>query len=154
LLGAGDVTGLDPRVVSRTWPRPGVPDSASNYLPLIELSQPDLPWRYSPIGPDPKGRLLPWLCLVALQPREFTRVPRTGPSSVLPAISVSSAVSLPNAGQSWAWAHVQVAGVTAIDSAGVADLLHRQPYRLLARLLCPRHLEPGKHYTPFLVPTF
>src|SRR5262245_49960305 len=51
LFGPGEITGLDPHTVIRTWPRPDVYDAASNYFPLIEFDQADLPWRYTPARP-------------------------------------------------------------------------------------------------------
>ena len=153
LLGGGEVIGLDPRAVIRTWPRAGVYDAASNYFPLVEFDQPDLPWRYTAAAPDDQGRLRPWLCLIALNDEEFTR---TAPDAQHPlaVINVPSVASLPKVGQSWAWAHVQVSGSKTIDSAGAASLLASTPERMLARLLCPRRLEPKTRYTAFLVPTF
>ena len=64
LFGTGDVTGLDTRVVTRAWPRPGARDAEPNYFPLIEFSHADLPWRYSPT-PGDSSRVLPgfaWSC--------------------------------------------------------------------------------------------
>ena len=54
LAGPGDVAGLDPRAVIRVWPRPGVTDAESNYFPLLEFDQADLPWRYTPAKATPK----------------------------------------------------------------------------------------------------
>src|SRR5688500_1586833 len=45
LYGPADVLGLDASVVVRTDPRKNVQDFEPNFLPMVELSEPDLPWR-------------------------------------------------------------------------------------------------------------
>jgi hypothetical protein len=154
LLGAGDVTGLDPRSVTRVWPRAGVYDAASNFLPLLELDQADLPWRYTPARPGAKGRLRPWLCLIALTQDEFELTQQPDATHPLPVISVNKDAPLPNLAQAWAWAHVQVEGTKQPTKAAVGAMLKADPRRLIARLLCPRRLRRRTTYTVFLVPTF
>ena len=66
---------------------------------------------------------------------------------------------LPDLSQSWAWAHGQVLGApdapaTDFDAASVAGLLAQAPSRLLARLLCPRQLQPRQSYQAFVVPAY
>ena len=68
LFGPGDVTGLDSRTVIRTWPRAGATEAESNFFPLVEFDQPDLPWRYTPARATTQDRLRPWICLIALTP--------------------------------------------------------------------------------------
>src|SRR5215831_14128957 len=48
LTGPGDIVGLNPAVVVRTWPKPD--DFDAEFIPyaLIEFDQADLPWRYTP----------------------------------------------------------------------------------------------------------
>jgi hypothetical protein len=154
LLGSGDVTGLDPRSVIRVWPRAGVYDAASNFLPLLELDQADLPWRYTPARADAKGRLRPWLCLIALKRDEFELTQQPDATHPLPVISVEKDAPLPNLAQAWAWAHVQVEGTKQPTTTSVAAMLKDDSKRLIARLLCPRRLEARTPYTAFLVPTF
>src|ERR1043165_7038562 len=48
LLGPGDVAGLDRDAIIRVFPTPNAFDVESNYFPLVELDQADLPWRYTP----------------------------------------------------------------------------------------------------------
>jgi hypothetical protein len=160
LLGAGEVTGIDPRTVIRVWPRAGVYDASANYFPLLELDQPDLPWRYTPARPDGKGRLRPWIALIALTGDEYelTEPDATHP---LPVVKVLPATPLPNLKQTWAWAHVHVTGASPQDAKNatklrqfVADRLEQDPKSVIARLLCPRRLRPRTAYTAFLVPTF
>ena len=55
LRGPGDVAGFDPSCVQRIWPTAGAVNAESNYFPLLELSDADLPWRYSPGGTDATG---------------------------------------------------------------------------------------------------
>src|SRR5882672_4436212 len=63
LFGPGEVTGIDPRAVIRTWPQAGATEAESNYFPLLEFDQPDLPWRYTPARATTHDRLRPWICL-------------------------------------------------------------------------------------------
>ena len=44
LHGPGQVTGIDPRAISRMEPRPGAVSFEPNYFPLIEFVTPDFPW--------------------------------------------------------------------------------------------------------------
>src|SRR5437773_6124934 len=102
LLGAGDVVGVDPRTVIRVWPRPGVYDAAANYFPILELGQPDLPWRYTPAAATSKDRLRPWICLIALKDGEFDRSwAPPSPTHPVATITVKSSAALPNLAQSW-----------------------------------------------------
>ena len=154
LYGPGDVTGIDPRVVIRTWPRSGVVDAESNFFPLVEFAQADLPWRYTPARATAEDRLRPWLALVVLTDDEIERETPSRAGRPLPSVTVKEAATLPQLDQTWAWAHIQVSGVTTIDPARAADLLGREPSRLLSRLLCPRRLRERARYRAFLVPTF
>jgi hypothetical protein len=158
LVGPGEFTGLDPGMVARVWPAPGSGDVESNYFPLLELAEPDLPWRYTPARAGPGAQLLPWLCLLALKEQEdagellaYEPVSGERPAAVA---TVGPAAPLPPPGQAWAWAHVQVTGVKTATAAEVAGWLASQPRRLVARLLCPRHLAARTRYTVLLVPLF
>jgi hypothetical protein len=154
LVGPGDVIGLDPRTVTRVWPRAGVYDAASNYFPLLELDQPDLPWRYSPASSDQKDRLQPWFCLLALKDGEY-QLTQPDARRRVPILAIPKDTPLPDLAQAWAWAHVQVAGTTSQSTSSLEALVKTlDPNRVLARMLCPRRLESRKHYTVFLVPTF
>src|ERR1700744_418311 len=61
LVGPGDVNGLDAGAVIRTDPRDGTDSFEPNYLAMVELALPDLPWMFTPSG-DVNGRLHPWIC--------------------------------------------------------------------------------------------
>ena len=161
LLGPGDVIGLDPRVVSRTWPRADVHDAESNYFPLIEFSRVDLPWCYTPARVN-DDRLNPWLTLIVLRDDEIASYSPATPGQPLAVVEVRRPVNprdadaLPDPAQAWAWAHVHVNGVHAerLDEAKMADLLAHNPEQLAARLLCPRRLDPSTPYRAFVVPGF
>src|SRR5208282_5753375 len=62
LYGPGDVAGFDPGTVRRSWPADGAANAETNYFALAELTDADLPWRYSPDAAA-GDRLMPWLCL-------------------------------------------------------------------------------------------
>src|SRR3954469_25698443 len=71
LIGPGDIVGLDPRAIVRTYPRRDDNDAESEHLAMVEFDQVDLPWRYTPAKPkgDVGGKtdkLRPWLTLIVL----------------------------------------------------------------------------------------
>ncbi|MGW4523639.1 hypothetical protein [Amycolatopsis sp. NPDC004378] len=164
LYGPGDVVGVDPRAISRTEPRAGVPNFEPNYLAHIEFSEEDFLWRYSPAAADGHtARLTPWLALVVLATgEEFTEVPKTG--GPLPAITVANpAGTLPPPDQLGAWAHVHVNGSladpvatdgTAAALAAFTEVVRTNADNACSRLICPRHLQPDTAYEAFLVPAF
>jgi hypothetical protein len=154
LFGAGDVTGLDTRVVTRAWPRPGARDAEPNHFPLIEFSHADLPWRYSP-APGDGSRVLPWLCLVVLRKGEVNFTPPI-PGGKLGTLNVTTA-ALPDLSQSWAWAHTQFSGAENLDPNSLATKVDGEPERFLSRIIAPATpglLQPDTEYTAFLMPTF
>ncbi|WP_172381815.1 hypothetical protein [Streptomyces sp. MNP-20] len=171
LYGPGDVTGVDPRAISRREPRPGTTNHEPNYLAHIEFCDEDFPWRYSPAPPDDATkRLAPWLALVVLAVQapadgtapEFTESAQgSGP---LPVIAVrDTAATLPRPDQLGAWAHVHVngslTGPVASDStapalAALAEVLRSHADDACSRLMCPRRLRPDTAYEAFLVPAF
>src|SRR5262245_11321972 len=61
LFGPGDVSSFDTRAIVRSWPAPDVFEAETNYFPLIEFGQADLPWRYTPANAPGTERLRPWL---------------------------------------------------------------------------------------------
>jgi len=157
LRGPSDVAGFDVAAVRRTWPAVGADNTEPNYFALLEVTDPDLPWRYTPDATD-GDRLLPWLCLIVLEGGEIAGQTTGGPGRPLSAVTVTGADALPDLSQSWAWAHAQILGApgaptTDFDPASVAALLEQAPSRLSARLLCPRQLHPQTGYHAFLVPT-
>lgn len=153
LKGPGEVVGLDPRAVIRTWPTADMIDAEANLFPFVELDQADLPWRYSPAAPDVHGRLRPWLALIVLANGELAAYESADRARSLATLSVSAEL-LPTLGQSWAWAHVQASGIEGADPAEIPDLLRDSPHRWIARLISPRRMVPNRSYRAFVVPTF
>jgi len=171
LFGPGDVVGFDHNLVIRIEPKNNVADFEPNYFPFVEFSEPDFPWCYTPANPTSGQplRLKPWICLIVLKApgqegaEYIPGIP--DPSRPLPYIRVLDTVrSLPDLGQSWAWAHVQLTTGASIDMGNPLDiaavrseingLLVSEPERVISRLMCPRKLEPQILYHAFVVPAF
>jgi hypothetical protein len=155
LVGPGDVLGFDRSMVLREEPPPGAPPAAANILASVEFTHADLPWLLSPgeaatpSGPSP----LPWIVLVVLDEDEAAPPRRGDP---LPVLTAPVGV-LPPLAQRWAWAHVEarlddsvtdLATATALASAGVRG----HSAGVIARLLCPRKLEPDRGWIAAVVP--
>jgi hypothetical protein len=162
LAGPGDIAGLDPREVRRTEPDDGSADFEPAYFPYVELLSTDLPWRFSPVGPQtqplpdsehptiaPASQQLlrPWLALVVV-PADNAIIAPAAPGG-LPTLTCDTN-QLPDATDTWAWAHVQATTQEQQDPTTVLD----DPTRAVARLLCPRRLEPATRYVACIVPTF
>ncbi|MCA9702156.1 MAG: hypothetical protein KC431_31835, partial [Myxococcales bacterium] len=80
-----------------------------------------------------------------------------GDGRPLPTLQLQGAGNqLPDLREAWAWAHVQASvGETSLaDDAALAAAYEAQPEAFVARLLCPRRLEPGRSYLAALVPSF
>jgi hypothetical protein len=150
LYGPGDVTGLDPAQIVRRDPPPGTARFEAGYMPQVQFARAELPWLFTPAAPGTqKTRLRPWLVLVAVRRAEA----RITPGSPLPVLELDDpAAELPDLSQSWAWAHGQIAGMSA--GGKPADILSADPGRACSRLVCPRHLEPDSAYVACLVPAF
>ena len=158
LRGPGDVAGFDTSCVRRTWPTDGAANAESNYFPLLELVDADLPWRYSPMPTD-GDRLTPWLCVIALESGEIEDQVAATAGRPLGAITVGNSDRLPDLTQAWAWAHAQVLVAqdpppADYDATSTGAVLTQAPSQATARLLCPRQLRPLTSYQAFLVPTF
>ncbi len=83
--------GVDPGVIARVFRTAGSFDVESNYFPLIEFEQPDLPWRYTPARANTADRLRPWMCLITLREDEIAEFQETGADGGLPVVTVTSA---------------------------------------------------------------
>ena len=157
LHGPGDVVGIDPNQVVRTYPRPYTTDAEPNYLAAVDLDAPELPWLFTPRGAPTSGHLPPWLVLVVVEDRPGVgiTVPAGAP---LPQLRIESgaAAELPDLAGSWAWAHVQLVEPTggAASPQAVADALGDAPDRNVARIVCPRRLAAGRRWIAALVPAF
>lgn len=150
LVEPGDIVGLDPRTVARTFPRANESDAEFRHLVMVEFDQADLPWRYTPAAANGQ-KLRPWLTLLVLvDPDEVTVTPAS-PSQKLAVASMSKAV-LPDLSEAWAWAHVQVHGQTS--AATISATLTGAPGQFVARLVSTRVLAANTPYRVLLVPTF
>jgi hypothetical protein len=159
VIGPGDIVGLDPAVIVRTWPRAS--DLDAEYIPytLIEFDQADLPWRYSP-QPSTAAttQLAPWFSLVVLKATECSLVPPS-PEQTLAVLIPNDTSVLPDAAELFAWAHTQFEGQSLDPSTpeGQSALLTRiagAPGLFTARLISPRLLLPNTEYVACVVPTF
>ena len=144
IVGSADVIGFNRDLVIRTEPAHWSTVFPPNLLAHIEFYDEDFPWRYSPA--KAKGdQLRPWISIFVLKETEFTRNQDVLP---LPRISLNDASMLPDATQSWLWAHVQkIVSSTLPDDKSASD-------HVISRLLSPRKLEPNTAYYAFVVPTF
>jgi hypothetical protein len=155
LYGPGDVTGLDPRQIVRTEPRPGATSFEDTYVAAVEFARADLPWLFTPATAGASDRLRPWVCLVVVRRQEGVRLD-ANPAGPLPVLEITAparaADELPDLSQSWAWAHAQIAGLTAGQAP--ADILRDAPQRASSRLLSPRRVSGNVPYLACVVPAF
>ena len=148
------MTEIDVRQVVRTVPRADADTAEIDDLVHVEFDRPDLPWLFTPAGPDAAGRLTPWLTLVVTERRHLAWGDVRGP--------VRSAKirrdQLQPLGDAWAWAHAQVMGAKAADAKTEPTLERRlseeNAAHNVSRLICPRRLEPRTNYVACVVPTF
>jgi hypothetical protein len=155
VFGPGDVAGLDARQVIRTFPVNGAGDFESTFCAHVEFDRPDLPWMFTPVGPDANNLLRPWMSLVVVEKGENVRLEPATPLPVL-AIVHGAADELPALADAALWAHVQIAGSFDPNDPqnDVTAIARDQPERILARLVCPRALQPNKSYLACVVPTY
>jgi hypothetical protein len=149
LLGPGAVERIDARQVARIDPAVGATAVEDNFLALIELARPDLPWLFTPASPAGGTRLRPWIVLVVVEAASV----ELEPGDPLPRITVSDS-QLPDLNDSWAWAHAQATvdgGAEDVDAAA-STLNAASGSGATARLLCPRRLKPDTAYLACLVP--
>src|SRR5688572_9270374 len=150
VLGAGDVVGIDPRMIARVDPAPGATGFEPNYMPFVEFVDADFPWRYS-FDASVGARVTPWLVLLALKPGEFEFLDQG--NAQLQRIRIPDpAASLPDLSQSWAFAHVHLTHGEQ-RSTDIQGLIATRPDLHLSRLMCMRRLEPTTTYTLVLVPS-
>lgn len=168
LHGPGDVVGLSPRQVVRRFPDPGNTTADASCFAHLEVDDPDLPWRYTPFhertAPDPadtvlasQGTLPPWLTLVVVEEQEGVTLGYTA-GDLLPVLEIREpavpCLELPAHDELASWAHVQIAGELPGTPHDITALLDGEPHRTVARLVCPRLLEPRTSYVACLVPVF
>jgi hypothetical protein len=148
VLGPGGITGIDPRSFVRMDPPSGASEVEPNYLAFIEMTPIELPWLFTPAKPGEVNgakHLRPWLVLVVVE---------AGPDVLRPGQPlpmVTAAVDqLPNLDDSWAWAHVQQPDPAATLPEGLPPVIGQA----IARLVCPRRLQPSKRWLACVVPAF
>ena len=154
VYGPADVTEIDVRQVVRTVPRADADSVEIDDLVHVEFDRPDLPWLFTPAGPDAAGRLTPWLTLIVAERHHLAWGEVHG--------AVRSAKirrdQLQPLGDAWAWAHAQVMGAKAADAITAPTLEQRlseeNAAQNISRLICPRRLQEHKTYVACVVPTF
>lgn len=159
IAGPEHVTGLSAAQVKRLVPSPDSADFAPNYFATIEFLLPDIPWMFSPSGPDAEGRLSPWMALVIVEANSAgigagvsVAAPRQDANGTLTLYGADRiARQLPDLSEAWAWAHVQSRADLAALS--VEDAFAQAPDAFSSRLICPRRLEPMTDYVACVVPT-
>ena len=130
LHGPRDVAGLRAGAIAGRFPRPGQTDAEPAYCPYVTFRADDLPWRYTPEGPDGDDGMRPWLALVVVEPGQVEARPSPG------LVRLGAAALGPNV-PSHHSAHVQ-------DSAG----------HVVSRVVCRRSLKADHEYLAFVVPAF
>ncbi|MFC9292389.1 hypothetical protein ACFT0E_38070, partial [Streptomyces sp. NPDC057052] len=150
LLGPGDVTGVDPGQIIRTFPAPDATGVETTGFAAVEFDRPDLPWMFSPGGPDGRGRLRPWLVLVVV-PEADAQLTAADGTGVAPAVLNCPADALPDLAQSWAWAHAQL---VATPDENPLTVLQQAPERTLSRIVCPTVTDDRTRYLTALVPAY
>jgi len=151
--GPGHVLGVHRRSVARVEPARNAKDAEGDYVAFIELVAPDLPWMFTPAAPlDSNARLMPWLVLVVVEDRrgvQLTKKPNTKVSVLT--IHQGAAEELWDLSKAWAWAHVQS---KVGNGSAVQDAVVQGKRSVIARLLCPRVLEPERSWIACVVPAF
>jgi hypothetical protein len=169
IFGPGHITGVNERVIIKTFPENNVTNAPWANLAYVEFYEEDFPWRYTPAKAD-GNRLRPWVSLLVLKEGEFSI--RFDPNAPLPYIDLPMLLedSTPNpaldipSDNIWAWAHVQINKALQTDKTDVSkhadltneidELIRSNPDVALSRLVCPRKLEAEAKYTAFLIPSF
>ncbi|MGL1903509.1 MAG: hypothetical protein OCC49_15325 [Fibrobacterales bacterium] len=165
MLGAGEVTAINPRQIVRTWPAHATADFPKEYMPFIEFHDEDFLWRYSPEPTSPAAlgpadSITPWLTLVCLEEGEyapFTERLINGAN----VLEINEEVKLPDLNDAWRWAHVHINDLPVKKEGDSVDpdfrsFLKENPLKGQCRLIMPinfRTIE-FKNFRCFLVPTY
>jgi hypothetical protein len=154
VYGPADVSEIDSRQVIRTFPKADIVNAEVDDLVHVEFDRPDLPWLFTPAGPDGKGRLVPWITLVVAERRYVD----WGESRGSVRVARIRRDQLQPLSDAWAWAHAQVMGAKgnspAIEPTLERRLSENNAQQNLSRLVCPRRLNSHTHYVACVVPTF
>ncbi len=157
LYAPGDVIGIDPRLMVRTDPKPGITNFEPNYLAIVDFDPPDFPWMLTPARADTGKPLRPWLVLIVVD-RSIVAPPTLKSGHPLPSITLSAAAAateLPDLAESSLWAHAQaVSERSKADAEGLGRDMQAAPARNISRLVCPRRLVERKDYVACVVPAF
>ena len=121
VYGPADVTEIDIRQVVRTIPRADADNAEIDDLVHVEFDRPDLPWLFTPAGPDASGRLTPWLTLVVSERRHIA----WGEVRGMVRAARIRRDQLQPLGDAWAWAHAQVTGAKGADEKAEPTLERR-----------------------------
>ncbi|WP_433684663.1 hypothetical protein [Nocardia sp. CA-119907] len=149
--GPGDVAALDTRQIIRRFPTPGTANAEPGDLAHIEFDAPDLPWQFTPAGPDANKHLPPWLRLVVVDAALSRIEPATAKRL---AVLHTPRAELPPPEDAWAWAHAQVLGKSTGDPSVAARLAPATPLANLSRLIAGRQLPAYRDWIACVVPTF
>jgi hypothetical protein len=157
LAGPDDVAAIDRSLIIREEPPPGTPAAAENIMAAVEFVYADLPWLLStkqePVPGGADSRVYPWLVLVVLSEDEAAPPRDENPAPILTA----PLAALPPLDESWAWAHVEARLDDSVQDPAAAiqfvqNGVRQRSAAVVARLLCPRKLEPNKTYFAAVVP--
>ena len=148
LPGPGDVKSIDARAFVRTDPLDGSDNFEPNYLALVELATPDLPWMMTPSA-NSGDTLRPWICLIVLPDGPGVTLAQNSSGPAVLTMTLDPATELPDLSQIDAWAHAQIAGTDLTASA-----LQGDSGATLSRLIASRRLQPSQRYIACVVPTF
>lgn len=154
LIGPGQITGLDARAVVRTDPRNGASAFEPNYLTMVELALPDLPWMFTP-APPVNGSLQPWICLVVVPDADGIVLDSLPNGAYILRITapLDPKTELPDLSTIGAWAHAQVTGAN-LSGDSLKAALDGDPAATVSRLISGRRLEAGQSYIACIVPTY
>ncbi len=163
MYGPGDIIGFSDTVITRCEPKKDVGDFEPNYFPFLEFEQHDFPWRFTACKPDENRRLTPWITLIVLiaegDNKEFEEGPASSfPDARSPFITKTDLASLPDLGEAWRWAHLQMTAEARFSGSDqenkLKDLIRNDPSSVVSQLMCARRLRTGTLYQAFVVPSF
>ncbi|HXO39053.1 MAG TPA: hypothetical protein VN872_10460, partial [Candidatus Acidoferrum sp.] len=154
LIGPGQITGLDARAVVRTDPRNRAATFEPNYLAMVELALPDLPWMFTP-SPPVNGKLQPWICLVVVPDADGIVIDSLpgGVSLLHIKAPFDPKAELPDLATISSWVHAQVTGAS-LSGNDLKNALQGNPAAAVSRLVASRKLEANKSYIACIVPTY
>lgn len=170
IIGPGHISGVNERVLIKTFPQEQVKNAEYTNLAYVEFYDEDFPWRYTPAKAN-GNKIRPWVTLLVLKEGEF--VISYAADSPLPFIELpqtlvdgttpNPALDIPSE-NIWAWAHVQLNKSLQTDindplkqeelTEEVNALITANPDIALSRLVSPRKLEANTNYYGFLIPSF